>query len=134
MPMLSLLLPLFHIKVLFNLIAEKCTKLHSVVKYRNGSTKIISNPTDFPDHGDPKVVEVQEPYVKASIIVPQEYIGAMMELCAEHRGDELSEIRYLDESGESARVLLECRLPLGEIVTNFFEQLKGRSSGFASFE
>jgi translation elongation factor EF-4 len=95
---------------------------------------MISNPTDFPEHGDPRVIEIHEPYVKATIIVPQEYVGAMMQLCAEHRGEEFSEIRHLDESGKTARVLLECRLPLGEIVTNFFEQLKGRSSGFASFE
>jgi translation elongation factor EF-4 len=95
---------------------------------------MISNPTDFPEFGDPKVLEIQEPFVKASIIVPQEYVGAMMELCAEHRGDNFSDIRYLDTAEVSARVMLECRLPLGEIITNFFEQLKGRSSGFASFE
>jgi translation elongation factor EF-4 len=95
---------------------------------------MVSNPTDFPEYGDPQVVEIQEPYVKATIIVPQEYVGAMMELCAEHRGEDFSDIRYLETSGTSSRVLLECRLPLGEIVTNFFERLKGRSSGFASFE
>jgi translation elongation factor EF-4 len=97
---------------------------------------MISNPTDFPDHGDHKVIDIHEPYVKASIISPQEYMGAMMQLCAEHRGEAFADFQYLDTSNdhEAARVLLECRLPLGEIVVNFFEQLKGRSSGFASFE
>lgn len=104
--------------------------------YRDGTNRIVSNPADFPDHGDPKVAEIHEPYVKASIIAPQEYMGAMMELCAEHRGEGFTDFQYLDTSSnhEAPRVLLECRLPLGEIVVNFFEQLKGRSSGFASFE
>lgn len=116
-----------------NVIITAPTVPYKVI-YRNGSHRIISNPTDFPEYGDPQVVEIQEPYVKATIIVPQEYVGVMMELCAEHRGEEFSDIRYLETTGNSSRVLLECRLPLGEIVTNFFERLKGRSSGFASFD
>ncbi|KAG8835361.1 Translation factor guf1 mitochondrial [Serendipita sp. 399] len=104
------------------------------VVYRDGTEYMIRNPTEFPDHGDPKVREIQEPYVKGTIIVPQEYVGAMMELCSEHRGEDFADIRYLDSTTASARVLLECRLPLGEIVTDFFEKLKGRSSGFASFD
>ncbi|CAG7846242.1 Translation factor GUF1 homolog, mitochondrial {ECO:0000255/HAMAP-Rule:MF_03137}; AltName: Full=Elongation factor 4 homolog {ECO:0000255/HAMAP-Rule:MF_03137}; Short=EF-4 {ECO:0000255/HAMAP-Rule:MF_03137}; AltName: Full=GTPase GUF1 homolog {ECO:0000255/HAMAP-Rule:MF_03137}; AltName: Full=Ribosomal back-translocase {ECO:0000255/HAMAP-Rule:MF_03137}; Flags: Precursor [Serendipita indica DSM 11827] len=104
------------------------------VVYRSGSDTIIRNPVEFPEYGDPKVLEIQEPYVKGSIIVPQEYVGQMMELCAEHRADDISDIRYLDNSGDTARVLLQCRLPLGEIVSDFFEKLKGRSSGFASFD
>lgn len=82
------------------------------------------------------MVDVHEPYVKASIIAPQEYMGAMIQLCAERRGESFTDLQYLDASGDhdTAQVLLECRLPLGEIVTDFFDQLKGRSSGFASFE
>jgi translation factor GUF1, mitochondrial len=106
------------------------------VFYRDGTSRLVSNPTDFPDYGDHKVAEIWEPYVKASIIVPQEYMGAMIQLCAEHRGEAFTDFQYLDASSDhqAARVLLECRLPLGEIVVDFFEQLKGRSSGFASFE
>jgi translation elongation factor EF-4 len=117
---------------------------------------IISNPTDFPEVGDAglRVKEVHEPVVKASIIVPEgvsvsvschlgkclfnnhfpDYFGDMMDLCYAHRAEEL-EHRYLD-SGTSAspRIMLNCILPLSEIVTEFFDQLKSRSSGFASFE
>ena len=115
---------------------------------------MISNPTQFPEVGDAgqRIKEIQEPVVKASIIVPEgitkyllhqqlltslnfiEYFGDMMELCFSHRAVEL-EHRYLD-SGEnnSARIMLNCTLPLNEIVTAFFDQLKSRSSGFASFE
>ncbi|PPQ64103.1 hypothetical protein CVT24_008920 [Panaeolus cyanescens] len=97
---------------------------------------LISNPTDFPDVGDAglRIKEVQEPVVKASIIVPEDYFGDMMELCFSHRAEEL-EHRYIDSgSGSSARIMLQCILPLTEIVTDFFDQLKSRSSGFASFD
>ncbi|KAF8809083.1 translation factor GUF1, mitochondrial [Phlegmacium glaucopus] len=96
----------------------------------------ISNPTEFPEVGDTgqRIIEIQEPVVKASIIVPEQHFGDMMELCFSHRAEEL-EHRYLD-SGESnsARIILNCILPLNEIVTDFFDQLKSRSSGFASFD
>ncbi|PPQ99995.1 hypothetical protein CVT26_009277 [Gymnopilus dilepis] len=96
---------------------------------------IISNPTDFPDVGDLgiRVREIQEPVVKASIIVPEEYFGDMMELCYSHRAEEV-EHRYLDSGTSSARIMLNCIIPLSEIVTDFFDQLKSRSSGFASFD
>ncbi|KAJ7087798.1 P-loop containing nucleoside triphosphate hydrolase protein [Mycena epipterygia] len=96
----------------------------------------ISNPTEFPDSVDvsTKVKEVQEPVVKASIIVPEEYLGDMMDLCFNHRGEELDH-RYLDAgTGSSSRIILTCVIPLSEIVTDFFDQLKSRSSGFASFD
>ncbi|OCH88190.1 GTP-binding protein lepa [Obba rivulosa] len=95
----------------------------------------VSNPTEFPDVSDAtcQVKEVQEPIVKASIIVPQEYLGEMMELCFSHRAEDLDH-RYLDSSGSSGRAILTCTLPLSEIVTDFFDQLKSRSSGFASFD
>ncbi|KAJ6630566.1 GTP-binding protein lepa [Mycena sp. CBHHK59/15] len=92
-------------------------------------TVYISNPTEFPDAIDvsAKVKEVQEPVVKASIIVPEEYFGDMMTSELDHR--------YLDAgSGSSARIMLTCVIPLSEIVTDFFDQLKSRSSGFASFD
>ncbi|KAJ7286084.1 GTP-binding protein lepa [Mycena rebaudengoi] len=82
----------------------------------------ISNPTEFPDTSEmSKVKEVQEPVVKASIIVPE--------------GRQDLEHRYLDAgSSSSARIILTCVMPLSEIVTNFFDKLKSRSSGFASFD
>ncbi|KAI0053863.1 GTP-binding protein lepa [Auriscalpium vulgare] len=99
-------------------------------------TVLVSNPTDFPDVADStsKVREIQEPIVKASIIVPEVYVGDMMELCFSHRAEEL-DYRYLDTSGaSSSRVILTCVIPLSEIVSDFFDKLKSRSSGFASFD
>ncbi|KAJ7510108.1 P-loop containing nucleoside triphosphate hydrolase protein [Mycena galericulata] len=112
----------------------------------------VSNPTEFPDATEVaiKVKEVQEPVVKASIIVPEgptplnlrssvslssvEYFGEMMDLCFTHRAEELDH-RYLDAgTGSSSRIMLNCVIPLSEIVTDFFDQLKSRSSGFASFD
>ncbi|GLB34728.1 putative promotes mitochondrial protein synthesis [Lyophyllum shimeji] len=104
--------------------------------YRDNREVFISNPTEFPDTSDTasKVKEIQEPIVKASIIVPEEYFGDMMELCFSHRAENLDH-RYLDSgSATSSRIILTCTLPLSEIVTNFFDQLKSRSSGFASFD
>lgn len=113
---------------------------------------MVSNPTEFPDTTDAasKVKEVQEPAVKASIIVPEgtallqidngppiveitEYLGEMMDLCFVHRGEDL-DYKYLDSSGSSPRIIVTCTIPLSEIVTDFFDRLKSRSSGFASFE
>ncbi|KAJ3880686.1 P-loop containing nucleoside triphosphate hydrolase protein [Lentinula edodes] len=107
------------------------------VLYRDGTEKFISNPTEFPDMSDSttKVSEIQEPIVKASIIVPEEYFGEMMELCYSRRAEELDH-RYLDAGSDasSSRIILTCVIPLSEIVTDFFDQLKSRSSGFASFD
>ncbi|GBE81780.1 Translation factor GUF1, mitochondrial [Sparassis crispa] len=98
-------------------------------------TAIVSNPTDFPDVTDSanRVKEIQEPIVNASIVVPQDYLGEMMDLCFSHRAENLDH-RYLDASGASARIILTCTLPLAEIVTDFYDKLKSRSSGFASFD
>ncbi|KAJ3554902.1 hypothetical protein NM688_g2865 [Phlebia brevispora] len=109
-----------------------------VYKDKNGErVVIVSNPTDFPDTTDgmtSKVKEVSEPVVRATIIVPEEYLGDMMELCFSHRAEELDH-RYLDASGAlSSRIMLTCTMPLSEIVTDFFDRLKSRSSGFASFD
>ncbi|KAI0341647.1 GTP-binding protein lepa [Trametopsis cervina] len=106
------------------------------VIYRD-RTALVSNPTDFPEVLDVSahVKEVQEPIVKASIIVPEDYLGEMMDLCFTHRAEDLDH-RYLDASSEaaSARIILTCTMPLSEIVTDFFDKLKSRSSGFASFD
>ncbi|CAL1705284.1 unnamed protein product [Somion occarium] len=103
------------------------------VVYRD-RTVMVSNPTDFPDpEAMIKVKDIQEPIVSTTIIVPQEYLGEMMDLCYTHRAEDLDH-RYLDISGDSARIILTCIMPLSEIVTDFFDKLKSRSSGFASFD
>ncbi|KAF8077727.1 translation factor GUF1, mitochondrial [Lyophyllum atratum] len=104
--------------------------------YRDNTEVFVSNPTEFPETSDTasRVKEIQEPIVRASIIVPEEYFGDMMELCFSHRAEDLDH-RYLDSgTASSSRIILTCTIPLSEIVTNFFDQLKSRSSGFASFD
>ncbi|EIM89825.1 GTP-binding protein lepa [Stereum hirsutum FP-91666 SS1] len=96
----------------------------------------VSNPTDFPDVTDASagLREIQEPVVKASIIVPEDYLGEMMDLCFSHRAEDLDH-RYLETSGtSSSRAMVTCTIPLSEVVTDFFDKLKSRSSGFASFD
>ncbi|KAJ7074297.1 P-loop containing nucleoside triphosphate hydrolase protein [Mycena amicta] len=117
-----------------NIIVTSPTVPYKVV-YRDREV-FVSNPTEFPDaiEASSHVKEIQEPVVRASIIVPEEYFGDMMDLCFAHRGEELDH-RYLDAgTSSSARIMLNCILPLSEIVTDFFDQLKSRSSGFASFD
>ncbi|THH17115.1 hypothetical protein EW146_g3636 [Bondarzewia mesenterica] len=117
-----------------NIIITAPTVPYKVV-YKD-KTVFVSNPTDFPDITDPsaKVREVQEPIVKATIIVPEDYLGEMMDLCFLHRAEDMDH-RYLDSSSaSSARAILTCTMPLSDIVTDFFDKLKSRSSGFASFD
>ena len=85
----------------------------------------VHNPAEFPR----EVEEVEEPYVKASIIVPKEYVGAVMELCNERRGS-FDHMEYLSPE----RVHLTYELPLGEIVLDYYDQLKSRTRGYASFD
>ncbi|KIL00935.1 hypothetical protein PAXRUDRAFT_821141 [Paxillus rubicundulus Ve08.2h10] len=117
-----------------SIIATAPTVPYKVV-YRN-NTVIVSNPTEFPDLSDASsgVKEVQEPVVKASIIVPEDYLGEMMELCFSHRAEDVDHC-YLDSgTTASTRVILTCTIPLSEIVTDFFDKLKSKSSGYASFD
>ena len=85
----------------------------------------VHNPADMPN----EIEEVEEPYIKASIIVPKEYVGAVMELCNDRRGT-FDHMEYLSEE----RVHLVYELPLGEIVLDFYDQLKSRTRGYASFD
>ena len=85
----------------------------------------LHNPADFPREFE----EVEEPYVKASIIVPKEYVGAVMELNNERRGT-FDHMEYLSPE----RVHLTYDLPLGEIVLDYYDQLKSRTRGYASFD
>lgn len=90
-----------------------------------GTTLMIDNPAEFPEGRK----HIEEPYVKGTIIVPKDYVGNVMELCQEKRGTFLN-MSYLDET----RVMIEYDLPLAEIVIDFYDKLKSRTKGYASFE
>src|ERR687894_206678 len=87
----------------------------------------VHNPTDMPDPA--RIAETREPYIRASILTPKEYIGQIMELCQERRGEHTG-MHYLS----SERVQLSYDLPLSEIVLDFFDQLKSRTRGYASLD
>ncbi|WP_068774331.1 translation elongation factor 4 [Paenibacillus sp. FJAT-26967] len=93
----------------------------------NGDVVEIDNPSNYPD---PQRIDfVEEPYVKASVIVPNDYVGAIMDLCQNKRGEFLN-MEYLDTN----RVTLSYNIPLAEIVYDFFDLLKSRTKGYASFD
>ena len=93
----------------------------------SGTMVEIDNPSLLPE--STKVDRIEEPYVKASVIVPKEFVGSVMELCQEKRGVFL-DMQYLDET----RVTLVYELPLTEIVYDFFDRLKSGTKGYASFD
>jgi GTP-binding protein LepA len=95
------------------------------VKPPNGDWHEVHTPADMPN----EVEEVEEPYIKASIIVPKEYVGAVMELNNDRRG-RFDHLEYLSEQ----RVHLTYELPLAEIVLDYYDQLKSRTRGYASFD
>jgi GTP-binding protein LepA len=95
------------------------------VKEKNGDWLEVHNPAEFPR----EVEEVEEPYVAASIIVPKEHVGAVMELNNERRGA-FGRLEYLSPE----RVHLTYELPLAEIVLDYYDQLKSRTRGYASFD
>lgn len=97
------------------------------VTQTNGTVLNIENPSLFPEVG--KIDFVEEPFVKASIIVPNDYVGAIMELCQSKRGEYIN-MEYLD----TTRVTLTYEIPLSEIVYDFFDQLKSSTKGYASFD
>ncbi|KAN0066460.1 Translation factor guf1 mitochondrial [Thecaphora frezii] len=105
-------------------------------------SEVISNPIEFPEDGDrkTKVVRLEEPMVLGTVRCPEEYTGEIMSLCAEHRGEQLDfQMVEFSNSHKSAKsglkqVEMRYRLPLGEIVSDFFDKLKSRSSGFANFD
>jgi GTP-binding protein LepA len=93
----------------------------------DGSEVRVDNPADMPDAQSR--TEVQEPYVKATIMVPNDYVGTVMELCQKKRGD-FQDMQYLDD----VRVNVVYEIPLSEIVYDFFDQLKSQTKGYASFD
>ena len=93
----------------------------------NGDVEMVDNPSNFPD---PTVIDhVEEPFVNATIIVPKDYVGAVMELSQEKRG-EYENMTYLDES----RVMIHYALPLSEIIYDYFDRLKSTTRGYASLD
>ncbi len=93
----------------------------------DGTELQLSNPNDMPDQT--KIAHMEEPFVRAEIILPSEYIGVVMELCQERRG-EYKSLEYLEET----RARLTYEMPLNEIIYDFFDVLKSRSRGYASFD
>ena len=91
-------------------------------------TYVIDNPCDFPEAGKAKFI-IEEPYIKGNIIVPKDYVGGVMELCQEKRGTYIG-MNYIDDN----RTMLTYELPLAEIVLDFYDKLKSRTRGYASFE
>ncbi len=94
---------------------------------RNGETVYIDNPANYPD--PEQIAKAEEPVVKASIIVPTDYVGGIMDLCRDRRGD-YKNMTYIDKT----RVELHYILPLNEIIYDFFDALKSRSKGYASLD
>ncbi len=93
----------------------------------NGEMVSIDNPTNLPPM--PEIDFMEEPYVDAEVIAPQDYVGAIMELCQEKRGT-FRDMKYI----EGGRVRLLYDLPLNEVIYDFFDQLKSRTRGYASFD
>ncbi len=93
----------------------------------NGDAELVDNPSNFPD---PTLIDhVEEPYVNATVIVPKDYVGPVMELSQEKRG-EYANMTYLDDN----RVMLHYALPLSEIIYDYFDRLKSCSRGYASLD
>ena len=101
------------------------------VKYRithtNGKIEEIDNPCELPSAGE--ISSIEEPWLSTTLISPSEYTGTLMELCQGRRG-ELDKLSYLSPE----RIELKYRLPLAEVVLNFFDQLKSRTQGYASLD
>ena len=97
------------------------------VELTNGEIIQIDSPTKMPDKV--KIKEIKEPYIKTNIFVPSEYIGPIMELCQDKRGNYIN-MEYIDET----RVDIHYEIPLSEIVYDFFDKLKSMTKGYASFD
>lgn len=96
------------------------------ITHKDGTLTELYNPADMPDENFIEVIE--EPWIKATIFVPEEYVGGLLKLCEERRGQQMG----LTYAG--SRVMLEYRLPLNEIVFDFYDRLKSISTGYASFD
>jgi len=97
------------------------------VLLENGSVEIVDNPSSMPDPHEVEAIE--EPFVRVTILTPTDYVGTLMELAQQRRG-EMQKLEYLSAD----RVELDYTLPLGEIVLDFFDQMKSRTRGYASLD
>ena len=96
------------------------------INMQDGSVMDLHNPTDMPD--PVKIDSIEEPWIKSTIIVPDEYLGAVLELCTSKRGIQIN----LNYTG--ARAMVEYKLPLNEVVFDFYDRLKSITKGYASFD
>jgi len=108
-----------------DLITTAPSVIYEVTNEDNSVTE-VTNPSEFPGG---RIVEVREPMVRAAILAPKDYVGAIMELCQSRRGSLLG-MEYLGED----RVEIRYEMPLGEIVFDFFDQLKSKTQGYASLD
>jgi len=109
-----------------DLLATAPSVEYEVVKY-DGTTLLIDNPSELPNSGE--IEEIREPWVDATIMTPSRYIGTIMELVSTRRGD-LADMDYMDED----RARLRFGIPLGELIVDFYDQLKSRTQGYASLD
>ncbi len=96
------------------------------INMTNGDTMELYNPADFPDIV--KVESIEEPWIRATILVPDDYLGGLLQLCEERRGEQI-ELNYA-----GSRAMIIYRLPLNEVVFDFYDRLKSISRGYASFD
>ncbi|TCZ56746.1 translation elongation factor 4 [Roseicella aquatilis] len=108
-----------------DLIATAPSVVYKITK-TNGETMDLHNPADMPDGS--LIEEIQEPWIKATIMVPDDYLGAVLTLCNERRGQQV-ELTYV-----GSRAMAVYRLPLNEVVFDFYDRLKSVSRGYASFD
>ena len=109
-----------------DLISTAPNVVYDVVMEDGSGARVVTNPSEYPEG---KIAEVREPVVQATILSPSDYIGTIMELCQTKRGN-LQGMDYLSED----RVEMRYTLPMGEIVFDFFDQLKSRTKGYASLD
>jgi len=96
------------------------------VHLNNGEVVVLHNPVDMPD--PVRIDHIEEPWIKATILVPDEHLGSILALCTERRGQQL------DLTYAGSRAMLVYRLPLNEVVFDFYDRLKSVSRGYASFD
>jgi GTP-binding protein LepA len=97
------------------------------IELEDGTKKVVRNPTDMPEASE--IEQVYEPYVSVMVVTPSDYVGTVMQLCQDRRG-ELKEMHYLS----TERVEIRYHMPLGEIIFDFFDQLKSATRGYASLD
>ncbi len=110
-----------------SVIATAPSVLYKITMKHTGEVINIESPSDFPEPN--KIEQIAEPIINATIITPTKYLGNMIKLCEEKRGIQ-KDLSYMDEQ----RVILKYNLPLNEVATDFYDELKSLSSGYASFD